>query len=264
MMGCNSLWLRVLALAILICLGLMLALAQGSPTTSVQVFLPSGAPPPGVVRLELLREDGYVDTVFTDAKGKFGIHNPSTPSVNYTVTVQSDRLTYDTTSASLTIHRNQPTYLTIFLKPLTAERKSAEVLDVTNFEKNVPQKAGAAYKRAMGSVSAGKFENAITELQQAIVLYPEYVRAYNDLGVIFMKLDRLDEAALTFKKAADISKRFFYPRMNLGLVLNRQEKFKEAVEVLEPLYQENHGMLEVRLAYANALSGAGQIVEAEK
>jgi Flp pilus assembly protein TadD len=48
------------------------------------------------------------------------------------------------------------------------------------------------------------------------------------------------------------------------LVLNRQEKFKEAVEVLAPLYEENHGMLEVRLAYANALSGAGEPVEAEK
>src|SRR5687768_16919804 len=47
-------------------------------------------------------------------------------------------------------------------------------------------------------------------------------------------------------------------------LLNRQEKFKEAVEVLAPLYDENHGMLEARLAYANALSGAGEIVKAEK
>jgi Flp pilus assembly protein TadD len=30
------------------------------------------------------------------------------------------------------------------------------------------------------------------------------------------------------------------------------------------LYEENHGMLEVRLAYANALSGAGETIQAEK
>ena len=79
-----------------------------------------------------------------------------------------------------------------------------------------------------------------------------------------MKLDRLDEAAATFKKAIEISKRYFYPRMNLGMVLNRQNKFKEAMEILGPLYEENHGIVEVRLAYANALSGAGELIQAEK
>jgi len=264
-MGRINLGLGVLTLAIVFSLGSVLTLGQGSPTSSVQVFLPSGSPPPGVVRLELVRDDGYMDTVFTDAKGKFAVHNPGAPSANYTVTIQSDRLTYDTTTAQLTIYRGQPVYLTIFLKPLTAARLPvSEVLDVTNFERNVPQKAGAAYKRAMGSVSARKYENAISELQQAISIYPEYVRAYNDLGVILMNLDRLDDAAVNFRKAASLSKRFLYPRLNLGVVLNRQEKFKEALEILAPLYEENHGMLEVRLAYANALSGAGEAIQAEK
>lgn len=261
----TSLGFRIPCLAAILSFCLGLALAQGSMTSSVQVFLPSGAPPPGVVRLNLVREDGFMDTVFTDAKGKFELPNPTTASVNYTVTVQSDELNYETTSSSLIVYRNQPVYLTIFLKPFSREKKALnEVLDVTNFEKNVPQKAQAAYKKAMSSVTSKKFDNAVSELQQAISIYPEYVRAHNDLGVLFMKLDRLDEAAGSFRKAAEISKRFLYPRLNLGVVLNRQEKFKEAVEVLGPLYQENHGMLEVRLAYANALSGAGEIVEAEK
>ena len=252
-----------LAAAFALCSGL--AFAQGSLTSSVQVFLPSGAPPPGVVRLNLVREDGYMDTVFTDAKGRFELPNPTQASVNYTVTVQGDRQGYDTTSANLTIYRNQPVYLTIFLKPLTSARTPvSEVLDVTNLERNVPQKAQNAYKKAMASVSSKKFDNAVGEFQEAITIYPQYARAHNDLGVLLMKLDRLDEAADSFRKAADISKRFFYPRMNLGLVLNRQEKFKEAVEILGPLYEENHGTMEVRLAYANALSGAGEILEAEK
>lgn len=263
-MGRTNLRLRILTLALVFSFCSGLAIAQGLPST-VQVFMPSGAPPPGALRLSLVRDDGYIDTVFTDSKGRFDIATPTTQLVNYTVTIESDRLSYDTTTANLSIQRNQPAYLSIFLKPLTGARSSvSEVLDVTNLERNVPEKAGAAYKRAMASVSAGKIENAISELQQAISLYPEYVRAYNDLGVIFMKLERLDEAAVVFRKAAGISKRFFYPRMNLGMVLNRQEKFKEAVEILGPLYEENHGMLEVRLAYANALSGAGQTIEAEK
>jgi Flp pilus assembly protein TadD len=250
------------ALVFWFCSGL--ALGQALPSSVVQVFMPGGGAPPNVLRLNIVRDDGSMDTFFTDSKGKFEMPTPSKGTNNYTVTIESDRQNFDTTTANLTLHALQPSYLTIFLKPLAPEKVVNEVLDVTTFEKNVPQKAQAAYKKAMGSVGAKKFDNAISELQQAISIYPEYVRAYSDLGVIFMKLDRLDEAAVAFRKATEISKRFFYPRMNLGVVLNRQEKFKEAVEILAPLYEENRGMLEVRLAYANALSGAGQIVEAEK
>ena len=250
-------------LVVVFLLGSGVALAQGPPS-SIQIFMPSGATPPGAIRLTLVRDDGYIDTVFTDSKGRFDIATPRTQT-NYTVSVETDRLTYDTTTANFNLQGNTPTYLPIFLKPLTGTKSpSSEVLDVTNFEGTVPKKASVAYLRAMESVNTGRLENAIGELQQAISIYPQYVRAYNDLGVIFMKHDRLDEAAATFRKAIEISKRFFHPRINLGLVLNRQEKFKEAVEILGPLYEENHGMMEVRLAYADALSGAGEVVQAEK
>ncbi|TMP95558.1 MAG: tetratricopeptide repeat protein [Verrucomicrobia bacterium] len=79
-----------------------------------------------------------------------------------------------------------------------------------------------------------------------------------------MKLSRLDDAAATFRQAYEINKRFFHPRLNLGLVLTQQDKYKEALDILEPLYEENHGMMEVRLAYARALEGAGQLSDAEK
>lgn len=263
-MNCINLMLRIVTVAIVFSFCSALALAQGQPASVIQVFMPGGGPPPNVLRLNLVRDNGFMDTVFTDSKGRYEMPTPARETINYTITIEGDKQNYETTIASLSLRGLQPAYLTIFLKPLSSEKVVNEVLDVTNFEKNVPKKAAAAYKKAMGSVGSGKFENAISELQEAISLYPEYVRAYSDLGVLFMKLDRLDEAALAFRKATEISKRYFYPRMNLGVVLNRQERFKEAVEILRPLYQENQGMFEVRLAYANALSGAGEIVEAEK
>ena len=250
----------IVALVLLSCSHVALAQIP----SAIQVFMPGGGTPAAGIRLTLIRDDGYTDTVFTDSKGKYDMRTPTNQTV-YTITIQSDERTYDTTTAILTMQANNPAYLTIFLKPFSGKKSSLpEVLDVTNFEGNIPRQASAAYKRAMTSVSSGRMEIAIGELQQAISLYPEYVRAHNDLGVIYMKLDRLDEAAATFRKAMEISKRFFYPRMNLGLVLNRQNKFKEAVEILRPLYEENHGIVEVRLAYANALSGAGLTIEAEK
>lgn len=242
-----------------------LALAQ-SPPSSIQLFMPNGGgPPTRVLRLTLARDDGFVDTVFTDSKGKYLVATPRGRTLFYTVTIETDNQTYGTTTANFTLDPNNPHETVIFLRPLEAEKRSASgILDVTNFEGNVPAKARAAYKRGMGFVSDGKFESAIGSLQEAIDIYPKYVRALNDIGVIFLKLNRLDEAAGRFRDATEISKRFFHPRMNLGTVLNRQGKFREALEVLEPLYNENRGMLEVRLAYVEALEGAGELSDAEK
>jgi len=116
----------------------------------------------------------------------------------------------------------------------------------------------------MESVNNGQAEGAPSNLQQAISLYPQYVRALNDLGVIYMKLDRLEEAAATFRRAIEVNKRYFHPRLNLRLVLGKQGKYQEALAILEPLYNENHGMLEMRLAYATALERVGEVADAEK
>jgi Flp pilus assembly protein TadD len=241
------------------------AFAQ-APPSSLQVMMPNGGSPSRPIRLTLLRDnDGFRDTVFTDEKGIFLIATPKTQTLNYTVTIESDRQNYDTTVARFRLDRNIPGRTTIFLKPLTVEKRTTDtILDAANFEGSVPAKAHAAYKRAMDAIGNGQFESAISNLQQATAIYPQYVRAFNDLGVVFMKLNRLDEAAATFKKAIDIDKRFFHPHMNLGIVLTKQGKYREAADILEPLYNENRGMMEVRLAYAKALEGAGELPESEK
>ena len=264
-MGSINLKLRAVTLAVVFSCCWSAGFAQRLPPTTIQVFMPGGASPPAPVRLRMVRDDGSTDTVYTDQRGRYDMPTPLREAENYTVTIDGDKQTYETTTASLSIRPREPGYLSIFLRPPAAAKKPVnEVLDVTTFEKNLPKKAATAYNKAMESLAAGKVESAINGLQEAISIYPEYVKAHSDLGVIYMKLDRLDEAAAAFRKATEISKRFLYPRMNLGLVLNKQAKFKEALEVLGPLYEENHGMLEVRLAYANALSGAGDVVAAEK
>jgi hypothetical protein len=71
-MGRTNLRLRIFTLAVVFTFCSGLAVAQGLPS-SVQVFMPSGGPPPGSLRLSLVREDGFMDTVFTDAKGRFDL-----------------------------------------------------------------------------------------------------------------------------------------------------------------------------------------------
>jgi len=238
--------------------------AQGAPPSSIQVFLPGGGIPTRVLRLVLAREDGTIDTVFTDSKGKYMIATPRTTTSTVRVTIDGDNQTYDTTTAMFRLERGTPNQTNIFLKPLSAAKITNGVFDVASYEGNIPGDARKAYKRALNSIGNSQFESAIGDLKEAVRIYPAYLRAVNDLGVVFMKLDRLDEAADTFRRAIEINKRFFHPRMNLGIVLRRQGRYQEAIEILEPLYNENHGMLEVRLAYAKALEGMGRYSDAEQ
>jgi len=251
-----------LALAVLF---LCRAPAGAQAPSVIQVFMPNGGMPAQVIRFTLVREDGVTDTVFTDSKGRYQLRTAANQSFRYTITIDGDKQSYDTTTQSFTVQRNTPSFITIFLVPLTGDRLPPNsVLDITNFEGNVPLSARSAYKLATEAIARDDFDQGIRDLQRAISAYPKYVRALNDLGVIYLRLDRLAEAESAFREAIAISKRFFHSRINLGLVLNRQRKFKEAVEILGPLYEENRGILEVRLAYANALMGNGDLAQAQQ
>jgi tetratricopeptide (TPR) repeat protein len=240
------------------------ALAQ-SPPSSIQLFMPGGGGTPSRnIRMTLVSDTGFVDIVVTDSKGKYLLRTPRGVSSFYTVTIDSDGQTYGTTTARVRFDAGNPIEIAIFLNPYVPPKSAKTgVIDVSEFEANIPSSARAAYKRGMTFISEGNLEQAINSLEEAVADYPQYVRALNDLGVTLMKVDRLDEAAERLRSAVDIGKRLFHPRMNLGVVLNRQHKYKESVEVLDPLYHEYHTVVEVNLAYAEALDGEKKFADAE-
>ena len=233
--------------------------------SSIQLFMPNGGGTPNRnIQMTLMTDTGFVDIVVTDSKGKYLLRTPRGQSIFYTVTIEGDRQTFGTTTARLRFDANNPSEITIFLNPYVPPKSAKTgVIDVSEFEANIPPAARAAYKRGMTFISDGDLAQAINSLEEAVADYPQYVRALNDLGVTLMKMDRLDEAADRLRSAVDIGKRLFHPRMNLGIVLNRQRKYQEAIAVLDPLYHEYHTVVEVNLAYAEALDGAKQFTDAE-
>jgi tetratricopeptide (TPR) repeat protein len=240
------------------------AIAQ-SPPSSIQLFMPGGGGPPSrTLQMTLVSDTGFVEVVMTDSKGKYLLRTPRSQSLFYTVTIEGDGQTFGTTTARVRFDANNPSEITVFLNPyVPAKSAKTGVVDVSEFESNIPSSARAAYKRGMTFINEGHLEQAIKSLEEAIAEYPEYVRALNDLGVMLMKVGRLPEAAERLHAAVDIGKRLFHPRMNLGMVLNRQGKFQEAIDVLDPLYHEYHGVVEVNLVYAEALEGARKFADAE-
>ena len=245
------------------CLLLAILVIQAPP--AIQIFMPGGTLPPRPIRFTLTRDDGRIEVVFTDTKGKFQVTGDLIRDADYIVTVESDGTTYDTTVATFRIVRGTPVYTTVFLRPFTGKSKTAPgVIDVRALEANINRDAVAAYEAGMKALADGQTETAITQLKRAIKLSSHYLRALNDLGVLYLQLNRLPEAAELFAQAVKVDENFYLARLNLGVVLHRQGKDKEAVKVLALLYDKDRSMKGVTPSYADALLGVGEWAKAEQ
>jgi len=222
--------------------------------------MPNGERPPRELRLTLTRDDGRVEIVFTDSKGKFQLTGDLNRDREYTITVESDGRTFDTTTATLRLLRAGISYLPIFLRPYRpARRPAGGVIDISTLETDVPAAARRRYDQAMKLINEGRADAAISELKEAIAIHPNYLRALNDMGVLYLQLNRLGEAADSLRKASRIDKRFQVARLNLGIVLNRQGKYAEAMDTLASLHKESPSLAGLRLALADALIGSNRL-----
>jgi tetratricopeptide (TPR) repeat protein len=238
------------------------AAGQGGAPSSIQIFMPGGNLPDRSVRLELSRDDGRIETVFTDNKGKFLITGDLVRDADYIVRVQGDGSTFASTTVTFRTFRNIVTYVPVFLNAIEGSpKRTPSVLNVIDV--NVPASARSSYEQAMEALSRAETETAIAHLKRALQAYPKYVRALNDLGVIYLQKNEFEVAATTFRQAIKINDSFVYPRLNLGVTLNRMGKYAEAVETLGRLYRETSLPI-ARLPYAEALTETNKLAEAER
>jgi Flp pilus assembly protein TadD len=260
-----TLTVRVAALLISLLLP-VLVWAQAPP--SIQFFMPDGSLPDRQLRFTLTTDNGsVVDTFFTDTKGRFLVTRSAglRPENGFTITVDSDGLTFGTTMYQHRTHGVSTVYyIAVFLKRLESARSTPPgTIDLAELDMRAPKEARDAYEAGVRSLKTGQAEEAVNQFKQALKAYPKYFRALNDLGVLLMKMNRLDEAAETLERAAAIAPRVYYPRLNLAIIRTRQSKYKQAIEMLEQLYKENSKLNEVRVALADALMAAGRLDEAE-
>jgi tetratricopeptide (TPR) repeat protein len=237
------------------------AKGQAGAPSSIQIFMPGGGLPDRPMRFELTRDDGRIETLFTDNKGKFLITGDLVRDADYIVRVQGDGRSFASTTVTFRTFRNIVTYVPIFLNPIEgAKRIAPAVLNAIDLK--VPPEAKNSYQAAMDALAHNDTALAIENLKKALIIYPKYLRALNDLGVIYLKTGRLAEAVTTFRQAIKIDESFVYPRLNLGVTLNRMGKYGEAADTLGRLYQETALPL-ARLPYAEALSETKHLSEAE-
>jgi Flp pilus assembly protein TadD len=203
--------------------------AQRDRSLRARVLLPDGSPSQSV-KIRLERAEGeIVRDSYTDSNGNFEVRNLGIGM--YALVVPSDDRLYATATERLEITRYSPDviviniYLTTKEQTDTRRKGDRRTISAREATTRIPKSALQAYKRSTRLLRDGKTEKAIEELKRAIAIFPEYVQAYNDLGIIYMKLDRVDEAIRALDKSAQLDPGAFNPRLNLGIAYVRRQDF---------------------------------------
>jgi hypothetical protein len=100
--------------------------------------------------------------------------------------------------------------------------------------------------------TSGQIEPAITHLEDAVRLQPDFAESRNDLGIAFYKAGRLAEAMLQYGEALRLRPDFYQAHNNLGAALARAGRLSEAIEQFQEALRIEPGYHEAQLNLARA------------
>ncbi|MCI0661909.1 MAG: hypothetical protein L0220_12620, partial [Acidobacteria bacterium] len=207
-----------------------------SHTIRGKVFLPSGNLPEQRIRVVLeLNTGGIAGETFSDSVGNFEFRNITNNS--YRVSIPSDNRTYETTQEVVECYGNFPrTFMVqVYLKDKDANaafRTKGKLLSVADLQE-VPKAAKKSYEKGLKLGQQRKPEEAVTHLQEALNVFPEYLLALNKLGEQYLALNKITEAEEMFVRAVSTNPKFAPPHINLGIIYLSKERFDEAITEFE-------------------------------
>jgi len=98
---------------------------------------------------------------------------------------------------------------------------------------SVPAKAREEFAKGMEAYAKGEDKEAEEGLQQALAIYPNYVRAHNNLGVLYLKAGLKPKAVIEFSKAVEFDPKFAPSYVNLAKISLSAGNYAEAEPALK-------------------------------
>lgn len=192
------------------------------------VYTPDGVPIRTRMRIKLASQEWGDILSTTDESGKFVFSEVGAGL--FTIIIDREK-EYEPVSHEINITkaRNivpETYFVTIRLRAIEDKRPKAGVINAANA--GVPKVALDHYESASKLAQGKDYEGAIKELKLAVSEYPAYVNAHNQIGMLYLRLNKLDNAESAFKAALKIDPVAYEPLLNRGIALYRLEKFKDA------------------------------------
>jgi Flp pilus assembly protein TadD len=128
---------------------------------------------------------------------------------------------------------------------------------------NVPPRARASYDKAQALAQAGNNKAAIEQLKQAISEYSDFMLAFNELGVQYLRLGELDKADEALAKALKLAPQSATPLLTHGILLTVMGKHNLAVMELQTALKQKDQSAIGHLYLGQSLAILGRFADAE-
>ena len=202
--------------------------AQPPGRINGQVRLANGQPAAEILVSCDAWSGGMVGQVRTDGGGRFHFENLG--PAQFTVSIR--QAGYLPVSETVEMATTSTAYVQFLLRvdPNAPAPTPGSVVD-----SNVPIAAQKEFEKAEAMIASGKNEDiqaAVGHYQQALVIYPQFLKAQLKLGTAYMDLADWSKAEQTLKKTLELDPKAFNALFALGEVYFRQKKNEEAEKVL--------------------------------
>ena len=229
------------------------------------VFSPSGRPLEQRVRIRLSTMTRGDRVFTTNQNGAFAFRG--LPSGSYTISIdrEVEYRPYTTSVDVLQIRSGgspTPTVVTLNIRLEYKDRNKAGVVNAELL--SAPEKARTHYNKGIEESKKGNREAAIEEFKQAIAEHPSFTMAFNELGVQYLKLNRVEEADHAFQNALKIDPESFAALTNRGIANVMLKRYGEAVPFLRKALKQNDQSAVCHYFLGQALANLGLLDEAEK
>jgi Flp pilus assembly protein TadD len=204
-----------------------------------QFYLPWGEPLQQSIRFRLLSDDASrpPDYVFTDSKGSFVLYRVR-PYATYSIVVESDGKNWGATTSRFLVSGGRSPTIQIQLEPFRKDPvPGGRSISSASLQQKIPGPARKQFESALKLIDKNKDAAAQPLLERAIELFPDYVDARNELAVALLKAGNLTDAEQQLRRALAVDSTAVRPLLNLGLCLQRQQRYAEAEPFLEKAVQ---------------------------
>lgn len=219
---------------------LLLAQLQVPGGIAGQLHLSRGDFPPHPIIVELRLHEATVNTVYTDAEGRFSF---SGLEANTYYLVIKDEAYYPV-SERVDLRPEAPnTTVQISLRPrddeTSANSKGVQVagenpylIDPADYNKRFPKKAIKEYRRGLNAEGKGNGDEAIAHYRAALKIAPDYYPAHNNLGALYLTGKEFKSAEAQFQEAIQLDPKEGQAYFNLGNLFLLTGRYSESEAAL--------------------------------
>jgi tetratricopeptide (TPR) repeat protein len=127
----------------------------------------------------------------------------------------------------------------------------------------IPALALERYNNGLKAAKEGDTKKAIGELKEALTIYPQFMAAFNELGLQYLARKDLPMAIEAFRSARKIEPGAAAPQLNLGIALVDNKQYKEAAAELQDVVKKQATSAPAHLYLGQALIRLGSYDDAE-